>query len=102
MKEGIYMSKKLEIFVELITEEKAEYLSFLFESPIKICLTSDDQSALKFFFSSLLQTIKNDEISFKLNDNGRRDLFYEVAQKYIINLNREIAAIQREFPPTEE
>lgn len=86
-------TEALEITVELVTEDNKELLKFNFEESISIDLASNKSDQLKGFFQSLLKNIENQNITLKFVETDRKDLFYDVAKKYVEHLGSEIASI---------
>lgn len=82
-----------EIEVELVTDGEKELLKFSFEEEISIDLASNNSEQLKIFFQKLLKNIENQDITLKFIETDRKDLFYDVAKKYIEHLDGEIASI---------
>lgn len=65
------------------------------ENP-RIDLTSDDNMAIKRFFSQILFNLLNDSFSLKLTTNENEienKLAYDVSIEYISQLNKEIEAL---------
>lgn len=78
---------------------KKELLEFDFQKPIHIDLTSDDPEQLKQFFSDLLTEYNEDPFSVKYdNSENRNDLFADISEKYILDLDNELKALASKFP----
>lgn len=78
---------------------KKELLEFDFQKPIHIDLTSDDPEQLKQFFSDLLTEYNEDPFSVKYdNSENRNDLFADISEKYIHDLDNELKALASKFP----
>ena len=83
-----------------VTIERAESITliFHFDKQIELDISSDNQEIVKIFFRSLLSNIFNDyidnkiEYSLDFSDDGK-DLFHDVAEKYIRNLDNEIQSV---------
>lgn len=88
----IYMNKQ-EIMVDLITDGEKELLVFNFDETISLDLTSESPEDLKSFFQKLLKKIENKNVEIKFNETDRKDLFYDVAKKYVEHLKTEISSI---------
>jgi len=97
-KEAIIMEKIIDVKIE--RKESEAILTFGFEEKMSLSLTSDSQDELKDFFIKLLKKIvDNKDIVYKLNfsDDGQTDLFHDVAEKYIKNLDNELASVYVEI-----
>ena len=70
-----------------LTNDKAE---------IKIPLTEDNPNAIKRVFSELIKLVKEDDLQIEMVEVGS-DLFSQVANEYITQLNREIEEVRREM-----
>lgn len=84
---------KQEIAVNLVTQGEKEILFFDFEEKLALDLTSDSSEELKSFFQKLLKKIENRDIEIKFIETERKDLFYDVAKKYVEHLKAEISSI---------
>ena len=95
MSEENYMSK--EINAEIIKENEKVYLSFNFDTPIKIEFTSSDSEEIKNVFIEILNYILEEEdVIFKF-DKKDEDLFNEIADKYISELNNELKTLKEKY-----
>lgn len=101
MKEEIYMN---EIIVKVEETADKAYLIFNFDEPLKLELTSDDREKMKVLFSTILNNIiSNQEVTFKFDSQNKNDLYTEISDKYIKDLNSELEALRDEFnAPNEE
>lgn len=90
------MERKINVTIE--RNENIE-LVFDFKSKLKLNLSSDEtKDTQKFFLQLLNEIVKlNDTISFTLDDE-KEDLFHDVADKYLKNLEYEIKKIVSEIP----
>ena len=75
------------------------YLVFFFENPIRLNLSSDKTEDTQKFFLDLLQELirRKSGITFTLED-PKEDLYHDVAQKYLENLEQEIKKIVPKIP----
>ncbi|MCQ2802644.1 MAG: hypothetical protein MJ225_03135 [Bacilli bacterium] len=92
------MEKIIDVTIE--RKENEAILNFGFEEKMSLSLTSDSQDELKDFFIKLLKKIVDDkENIYKLNfsDEGQTDLFHDVGDKYIKNLDNELSSIYVEI-----
>ena len=95
------MQEMIDVTIE--RSEEQVFLIFNFETAIKMCLTSDDQEEIKAFFQNLLVRVYDDfillkkEYSFGFKDPDSKDLFHDVAEKYVSNINTEIQSIYAKF-----
>lgn len=84
-----------------VTIERNENIElvFNFENKLKLNLSSDKTKDTQEFFLQLLNEIVklNDTITFTLEDE-KEDLFHDVADKYLNNLEYEIKKIVGEIP----
>lgn len=81
------------------TDTKREYLEFKFDNTIRIDLTSDDSNQLKELFVELLKEFNKGKFDLVYkNESGRSDLFAEVSEKYIKDLNSELMGLYTQFP----
>ncbi len=95
MKGVTYMSN--EIVVNILTEEDKTYIVFNFEQPIKLEITSDNKETIKNVFYQILNHVINGNfITFKFTRNGE-DLYNDITEKYIQDLNNEIEALKNNF-----
>ena len=92
-----------EIIVNIATEGEKTYIVFNFEQPIKLEITTDSKETLKNIFYKILNHIINDNfITFKFTRTGE-DLYNDVTEKYIQDLNNELEALKNNFTnPIEE
>lgn len=92
-----------EIIVNILTEEEKTYIVFNFEQPIKLEITSDSKETIKNVFYEILNHIINDNfITFEFIRTGE-DLYNDITEKYIQDLNNELEALKNNFTnPTEE
>lgn len=90
------MAKEINVTIE--RKENIE-LIFNFESKLKLNLSSDNTQDTQSFFLGLLNEIVrlNDSITFTLEDE-KDDLFHDVANKYLNNLENEIKKVVNEIP----
>ena len=90
------MQKQINVCLE--RNDDKVYLSFGFDEPIKLELSSEKQEDVKAFFQKLLSVAFSSyldnqvEYIFDFLDE-QEDLFHDVAKKYISNLNSEMQAI---------
>ena len=63
---------------------------------IKIPISEDKPNAVKSAFNKLIARIKEGEFKIELEDVGQ-DLFSQVANEYIMQLNREIQEVRGEM-----
>ena len=74
-------------------------LVFCFQNPLKLDLSSVDTKPVQKFFQELLKKVFDDynldnKIIYEFEmDDGETDLFHDVAEKYIKNLNSELKSI---------
>ncbi len=64
--------------------------------PITIPLSDDNPSAVKSAFNKLIQRIRMEEFTIKLDKVGE-DLFSMVANEYLTQLNREIQEVRSQM-----
>ena len=78
------------------------YLVFNFEKPIELDLTSNDSESIKQVFINILHNvIEKKFLKFEFEKNGS-DIFNEVAEKYIQDLNTEIETLKTKYGKIEE
>ena len=101
MKEVTYMNN--EVIVNISTEGEKTYIVFNFEQPIKLKITSDSKEEIKNVFYEILNHVISDNyITFKFTRTGE-DLYNDVTEKYIQDLNNELEALKNNFTnPIEE
>ncbi|MBN2396601.1 MAG: hypothetical protein JXC36_09125 [Candidatus Atribacteria bacterium] len=58
----------------------------------KICLTDDNPNEVKNVFNDLVVELKRGKYSFTLSDE-KKDLYYNICEEYIKQLNGEIADV---------
>lgn len=87
------------INVTIAREDDIVNLVFHFESELKLNLSSSEAKPVEAFFQKLLHIVfraynseLQDTFKFQLEDKGE-DLFHDVAEKYLLNLNSEIKSI---------
>lgn len=84
-----------------VTIERNENIElvFNFENKLKLNLSSDKTKDTQEFFLHLLNEIVklDDTITFTLEDE-KEDLFHDVADKYLKNLEYEIKKVLSEIP----
>lgn len=92
-----------EIIVNISTEEEKTYIVFNFKQPIKLEITSDSKETIKNVFYEILNHVISDNfITFKFIRTGE-DLYNDITEKYIQDLNNELEALKNNFTnPTEE
>lgn len=90
------MERKINVTIE--RNENIE-LVFDFKNKLILNLSSDEtKDTQKFFLQLLNEIVKlNDTISFTLDDE-KEDLFHDVADKYLKNLENEIKKVVSEIP----
>lgn len=66
------------------------------QEPITIPLSDDNPSAVKSAFNKLIQRIRMEEFTIKLDKVGE-DLFSMVANEYLTQLNREIQEVRSQI-----
>lgn len=90
------METKIKVKIE--RSEKVE-LVFYFEKALRLNLSSDSTEDTKNFFIVLLNEIVKTRklIKFELED-GEEDLFHDVAEKYLENLEEEIKQLIDDMP----
>lgn len=92
-----------EIIVNISTEEEKTYIVFNFKQPIKLEITSDSKETIKNVFYEILNHVISDNfITFKFIRTSE-DLYNDITEKYIQDLNNELEALKNNFTnPTEE
>lgn len=86
-----------EIDVNVLTEDKKTYIVFNFENAIKLEITSDNSEDIKKVFYEILRyIIEHESIIFKFKKNND-DLYNDIAEKYINDLNNELIALKNDF-----
>ena len=91
------------IDVHVKRDEGGVILAFEFEKTIELNLSTDDQQEVALFFEKMLAKLFDDYIAsqkeyrLKLVDDNGTDLFHDVAQKYVANLDTEIQSIYSKF-----
>jgi hypothetical protein len=85
----------LEATLECI-EEKYFLKINVEQEPISIPLSDDNPSAVKSAFNKLIQRIRMEEFTIKLDKVGE-DLFSMVANEYLTQLNREIQEVRSQM-----
>lgn len=90
------MEQQIEVTIE---RDDNIYLVFVFENPIRLNLSSDKTEDTQKFFLDLLQELirRKSGITFTLED-PKEDLYHDVAQKYLENLEQEIKKIVPKIP----
>ncbi len=90
------MEQQIKVTIE---REDNIYLVFAFENQIKLNLSSDKTEDTQIFFLNLLQELirRKSGITFTLEDS-KEDLYHDVAQKYLENLEQEIKKIVPKIP----
>lgn len=90
------MEQQIEVTIE---RDDKIYLVFAFENPIRLNLSSDKTEDTQKFFLDLLQELirRKSGITFTLED-PKEDLYHDVAQKYLENLEQEIKKIVPKIP----
>lgn len=79
--------------------DEAFILVFCFENPLNLNLSSMDTQPVQKFFQELFKRVfddynSNDRIIYEFElDDDETDLFHDVAEKYIKNLNSELKSI---------
>ena len=66
------------------------------DEEIKIPISEDKPNGVKSAFNKLIARIKKGEFEIKLEDIGQ-DLFSQVANEYVTQLNREIQEVRGEM-----
>jgi hypothetical protein len=66
------------------------------QEPITIPLSDDNPSSVKSAFNKLIQQIRMEEFTIKLDKVGE-DLFSMVANEYLTQLNREIQEVRSQM-----
>lgn len=96
LKGEIYMERIVNVTIE--RNETIE-LVFGFENELKLNLSSDKtKDTQKFFLQLLNEIVKlNETVAFILDDE-KEDLFHDVADKYLKNLEYEIKKVVSEIP----
>lgn len=74
-------------------DDKSVYLVLTTQSAkYTVCLTDDNPSEVKKVFNRLIVELKKGKFSFSLSDETK-DLFYNVCDEYLKQLNGEIADV---------
>lgn len=73
-------------------EERVNLILTTRLSKQKICLTDDNPNEIKEVFNNLILELKNGKFTFNLSDETH-DLFYQICNEYINQLNGEIADV---------
>lgn len=82
-----------------IQREEEIKLIFHFATQLVLNLSSDNTKETQAFFLSLLKELVESKTSIKLNLNDEvNDLYHDVAEKYLKNLDVEINKILVQFP----
>ena len=99
-KEEHYMEQEIKVNLERGDEIKA---IFEFSEKLILNLSSEKTSDTQNFFLALLdELIKNpNEIKFNLEDT-KEDLYHDIAEKYLKNLETEIKQILKDIPKVKE
>ena len=79
-----------------VVEEKHFIKIDIGDPPIRIPLSDDKANAVKAAFNKILVQIRLREFQIKLVEVGE-DLFSQVANEYLIQLNREIKEVRGEM-----
>ena len=86
-----------EINVTIIEEDEKVFAVFNFEEPVRIEITSDDQTNTKKVFYKILENIiNNEEIKFVFIKE-KEDLYSETIEKYINHLNAEVESLIADY-----
>ena len=95
----IFGHRKNHKYNSTIERDDNIYLVFAFENPIRLNLSSDKTEDTQKFFLDLLQELirRKSGITFTLED-PKEDLYHDVAQKYLENLEQEIKKIVPKIP----
>lgn len=81
----------------VVEEDEKHYIKIATEGEaIKIPISEDKPNVVKSAFNKLIERIKEGEFEIEL-DEVREDLFSQVANEYITQLNREIAEVHDEM-----
>lgn len=81
----------------VVKEDEEHFIEIAIkEEPIWIPLSEDKPNEVKSVFNKLIKQIKEGAFEIKLEVVGE-DLFSQVANEYIIQLNREIAEVRDEM-----
>lgn len=101
MKKGEhYMEQEIKVSIERGDEIK---IVFEFSNKLILNLSSDKTADTQNFFLALLdEIIKNpNEIKFNFED-VKEDLYHDIAEKYLNNLETEIKQILKDIPKIKE
>lgn len=80
----------------MVLEEKHYIKIELGEEGINIPISEDNPNVVKSAFNKLIGRIKDGELEIKLEQIGQ-DLFSQVANEYVTQLNREIQEVSGEM-----
>lgn len=88
----------MESLEAVVIEEAGEHVIRIERPPdsIVIPLSRNDANAVKEAFNKLLQVVQLGQVSILLKD-VREDLFSQVAQEYLKQLNEELKEIRKEM-----
>jgi hypothetical protein len=86
-----------EINVTIIEEDEKAFAVFNFEEPVRIEITSDDQTNTKKMFYKILENIVNNEEVKFVFVKEKEDLYSETIEKYINHLNAEIESLKDDY-----
>lgn len=64
---------------------------------LKLPLTEDNPQKVKNIFNELIVRLKKGRIKFRLNEVERPDLYWQVCNEYITQLNRELESVYDEL-----
>lgn len=100
MEKELEFMDKIKANIERV-HEKVYLVLNLNEGVQKIELTKDNHGEIKTVFNSIIISLKKNLFEFELVDDEKKDLFYDVSQAYIEQLNQEIKVVREEIKDLE-
>ena len=95
VKEEKYMENK-----KATIKRKEDETSLVLHSgdeEFSIILTNDDPEEIKDVFNRLLEELKGGLIKFELEDDNGDDLYHDISEEYIKQLNSELEEVYKEM-----
>ena len=87
---------------KLFEQNEISYLEFRIDEETKctINLNSEDQTQLREMFYKIIEKCFSEEFEFRLvvEENYSKDLYKEISEEYIKQLNKEIVKVKESIP----
>ena len=78
-------------------EATATSLILNLDTPLEIILTEDNPNSVKAIFNNLIKELKKGPLKFELEDEKKDDMYFNICDEYIKQLNTEMETVYNEL-----